>query len=60
MPPPASCWIASTPLIESPREPTPNQLRTMSSSAVVPPGATVIDVVFTAVVSPLPGLNVRR
>src|ERR1044071_1108294 len=51
--------MKSIPFDESPSEPTPNQLRTMSSSAVVAPASTVIVVCLSgAVVSPVPGLNV--
>src|SRR2546426_11940863 len=47
------------PFEESPSEPTPNQLRTMSSSAVLAPASTRIVVCFTGVLaSPLPGLKV--
>jgi hypothetical protein len=46
------------PFDESPSEPMPYQLRTMSSSAVVAPGSMLMTVDFTGTVgSPLPRLN---
>src|ERR1051326_1051194 len=51
--------MKSIPFAESPSEPTPNQLRTTSSSAIVAPPSIVTVVCFTgAAGSPLPALNV--
>src|ERR1043166_3229354 len=51
--------MKSIPCAESPSEPTPNQLRTTSSSAIVAPPSIVTVVCFTgAAGSPLPALNV--
>src|SRR5947209_5810909 len=40
-------WISSTPFAASPRLPTPYQLRTMSSRAMVPPASTSMIVCLT-------------
>src|SRR5207253_3404591 len=55
---PSSAWIESTPFAESASEPTPYQLRTMSSRAMVAPASMLTMVCFSSVAaSPFARLN---